>query len=93
MSLGDGRLVLQEGDYTITLSEAYAGGSFSSSDIGYTNEKRIAHKSPEREIAIIKGYENKKVYVSIEAQDKANALQALRLAREILYKKYHRPPI
>ena len=73
--IGDGRyLVMEEGDLTITLPGIDRKIDTLRLDIGYTTEKTIPEKSPEREQAIVRSYEDKKLYVDIEAQDEANEL-------------------
>lgn len=86
MPLGDGRfLILEKGEYTITLPDLMREVQSLRLDIGYSTERKIAQKSPEREKDIIKGYENKKLYVSIEAQDKANSLGFTLGKRDIVH--------
>ena len=86
MSLGDGRfLVLQEGDYTITLPKLMQEVRSLRLILVIPMRKGLHIKALRGEIAIIKGYENKKVYVSIEAQDKANALGFTLGKRDIVH--------
>ncbi len=86
MPLGDGRfLVLEQGEYTITLPDLGREVQALRLDIGYSSERKIAQKSPDREKDIIKNYENKKLYVSVEAQDEANALGFTLGKRDIVH--------
>lgn len=73
--MGNGRyLVMEEGELTITLPGIDREIDTLRLDIGYSTQKEVPEKSPERERAIVRGYEDKKLYVDIEAQDEANEL-------------------